>query len=63
MTTAVPKIVPFRWYVFITDLRERDRQESLEGQAGEVNQDFAEIVGSNPPMKRMMGQVEVVAPA
>jgi PAS domain S-box-containing protein len=62
MTTAVPKIVPFRWIAFITDLRERDRQERFEGQAAEVNQDFAEIVGSSAPMKRMLEQIEVVAP-
>jgi formate hydrogenlyase transcriptional activator len=62
ITTAVVKIVPFHWITFITDLRERDRQESIEVQAAEVNQHFAEIVGSSAAMTRMMGQVEVVAP-
>ena len=62
LTTAIPKIVPFRWITFITDLRERDRLETIEAQGTEVNQDFAEIVGSSAPMRHMMAQIEVVAP-
>ena len=62
VTTAIPSIVPFRWITFVTDLRERDRLESIEGQGTEVNQDFAGIVGSSAPMRRVLGQIEVVAP-
>jgi formate hydrogenlyase transcriptional activator len=62
ITTAVLKLSPFRWISFVTDLRERDRIENIEGQAAEATQDFEEIVGSSVPLKRMMGQVEVVAP-
>ena len=62
VTTAVLKLSPFRWITFITDLRERDRQETVEEVPAESTQDFAEIIGSSAPLKRMMAQVEVVAP-
>ena len=29
VTTAVLKLSPFRWITFVTDLRERDRQENV----------------------------------
>ena len=62
VATAVLKLSPFRWITFVTDLRERDRQEDVEGQAFEVTQNFEEIIGSSAAIKRVMGQVEVVAP-
>ncbi|HEY3827095.1 MAG TPA: sigma 54-interacting transcriptional regulator [Bryobacteraceae bacterium] len=62
VTTAVLKLSPFRWITFVTDLRERDRQEAVEEEPRESTQDFEEIVGSSAPLRRMMGQVEVVAP-
>ena len=62
MTTAVLKLSPFRWITFVTDLRERDRQENIEGNIATVTHHFEEIVGSSEPLKRMMGQVELVAP-
>ncbi len=62
VTTAVLKLSPFRWLTFVTDLRERNREESIEFAATDVTQDFGEIVGTSAPMKRMMGQVELVAP-
>jgi formate hydrogenlyase transcriptional activator len=62
ITTAVLKLSPFHWISFVTDLRERDRVENIEGEVTEATQDFEEIVGSSVPLKRMMGQVEVVAP-
>jgi len=62
VTTAVLQLSPFRWITFVTDLRERDRQENLEAEVAESTQDFGEIVGSSLALKRMMGQVEVVAP-
>ena len=62
ITTAVLKLSPFRWISFVTDLRERDRMENIEGEVAESTQDFEEIVGSSVSLKRMMGQAEVVAP-
>jgi formate hydrogenlyase transcriptional activator len=62
LTTAVLKLSPFRWITFVTDLRERDRQENVEGDLAGVTLDFGEIVGNSVSLKRMMGQVEVVAP-
>ena len=62
VATAVLKLSPFRWITFVTDLRERDRQENVEGQALEPTQNFEEIIGSSAAIKRVMGQVEVVAP-
>ena len=62
VATAVLKLSPFRWITFVTDLRERDRQEDIEGQTFEVTQNFEEIIGSSAAIKRVMGQVEVVAP-
>ncbi len=62
VATAVLKLSPFRWITFVTDLRERDRQEDVEGHAFEVMQNFEEIIGSSAAIKRVMGQVEVVAP-
>jgi formate hydrogenlyase transcriptional activator len=62
VATAVLKLSPFRWITFVTDLRERNRQEAVEEEPRESTQDFEEIIGSSAPLKRMMGQVEVVAP-
>ena len=62
VTTAVLKLSPFRWITFITDLRERDRQENIDEEVVEVQHNFEEIIGSSTAMKRVLGQVEVVAP-
>jgi formate hydrogenlyase transcriptional activator len=59
---AVLKLSPFRWITFVTDLRERDRQENIDEDVGEVAHHFEEIIGTSPALKRVMGQVEVVAP-
>jgi formate hydrogenlyase transcriptional activator len=61
VTTAVLKLSPFRWITFVTDLTDRNQHEDLE-EAVEVTHNFEEIVGSSAAMKRVMGQVEVVAP-
>jgi formate hydrogenlyase transcriptional activator len=60
--TAVLKLSPFRWITFVQDLRERDRVESVEEEYVEIKQDFEEIVGSSAALKRILRQVEVVAP-
>lgn len=62
IATAVLKLSPFRWITFVTDLRERDRQESIEEEPVEVKGIFDEIIGASSVMKRVLGQVEVVAP-
>ena len=61
VATAVLKLSPFRWITFVTDLRERDRTESVEADV-DVKQDFGEIVGSSAALLRVQRQVEVVAP-
>jgi len=62
VVTAVLKLSPFRWITFVQDLRKRDRLESIEDEDVEVEHDFGEMVGSSAALKRVMRQVEVVAP-
>lgn len=62
VTTAVLQLSPFRWITFVTDLRERDRQENIDDEVAGSAQEFGEIVGTSSALKRMMAQVEVVAP-
>jgi formate hydrogenlyase transcriptional activator len=62
VATAVLKLSPFRWITFVQDLRGRDRMENIEQEAVEGSNNFEEIIGTSGAMKRVMGQVEVVAP-
>ena len=62
VATAVLKLAPFRWITFVQDLRERDRRETIEEQTSDALSEFAEIIGTSTLMKRVMGQVELVAP-
>jgi formate hydrogenlyase transcriptional activator len=62
VATAVLKFSPFRWISFVQDLRERDRLERVEEEEADANEDFGEIIGSSVAMKRVMGQVGLVAP-
>jgi len=62
VATAVLKLSPFRWITFVTDLHERDRLENVEEEVVEGEHNFEEIVGSSKALKRVMAQVEVVAP-
>jgi formate hydrogenlyase transcriptional activator len=64
VATAVLKLCPFQWITFVQDLGERDLQESLEEAEvdADVRHDFTEIVGRSAALKRILGQVEVVAP-
>ncbi len=62
VATAVLKLSPFRWITFVTDLRERDRVESIYEEDEEVTQTFEEIVGTSAIMRRLMAQVAIVAP-
>ena len=62
VATAVLKLSPFRWITFVQDLRERDRFESVDDEEVQDQSSFQEIVGTSSAMKRVMAQVEVVAP-
>jgi formate hydrogenlyase transcriptional activator len=62
VSTAVLKLSPFRWITLVRDLRERDRLENIGEEVVEVQHNFEEIIGNSTVMKRVMGQVEVVAP-
>jgi formate hydrogenlyase transcriptional activator len=62
VATAVLKLSPFRWITFVQDLKERDRQESVEDEDVAIKDDFGEIVGSSAALRRVQQQVEVVAP-
>ena len=62
VATAVLKLSPFRWITFVTDLRERDRQENVDEEISTGEHQFDEIVGTSAALKRVLGQVEVVAP-
>ena len=52
---------PFRWITFVQDLTERDRAEKIADEPG-ASHEFEEIVGTSAALKRVMGQVEIVAP-
>ena len=62
VATAVLKLAPFRWITFVQDMRERDRIEAIDEESAETIVHFEEIVGSSALMKRVMSQVELVAP-
>ena len=62
IATAVLKLSPFRWITFVTDLRERDRQESIEEPPAAPTGKFDEIIGTSSVMKLVLANVEVVAP-
>ncbi|MCX6596237.1 MAG: sigma 54-interacting transcriptional regulator [Acidobacteria bacterium] len=62
VVSAVLKLAPFRWITFVQDLRERQRSESVPDEVVEVQQEFKEMVGSSAALRRVLQQVEVVAP-
>lgn len=63
IATAVLKISPFRWITFVTDLRlEAAAEIPLESLEQEPKQNFPEIVGSSRALKRVLAQIELVAP-
>jgi PAS domain S-box-containing protein len=62
VATAVLKLSPFRWITFVQDLRERDRWERIDDEVVQDQNNFEEMVGTSSAMKRVMAQVEVVAP-
>jgi formate hydrogenlyase transcriptional activator len=50
-----------RWIAFVQDLTARDRAEKIVDQPG-ASHEFEEIVGTSAALKRVMGQVGIVAP-
>ncbi|QOY88966.1 sigma 54-interacting transcriptional regulator [Paludibaculum fermentans] len=63
VATAVLKLSPFRWISFVTDLRsEPGAQVSLDSLVEKPQHNFPEIVGSSRVLKRVLAQVELVAP-
>jgi PAS domain S-box-containing protein len=63
IATAVLKLSPFRWIAFVTDLRsEPAAPVSLDSLIHEPKQHFPEIVGSSRVLKRVLAQIELVAP-
>ena len=52
---------PFRWITFVQDLTARELAEKILDDPG-ASQEYEEIVGTSAALKRVMGQVEIVAP-
>jgi len=50
VATAVLKLSPFKWITFVTDLRERDRNENIDEDLREPTKNFEEIVGGSAAM-------------
>jgi formate hydrogenlyase transcriptional activator len=64
VVTAVLKLSPFRWITFVQDLRDHGPREPaiVEEPQAETNSQFTEIVGRGVALRRMLGQIELVAP-
>ena len=62
VATAVLKLSPFRWITFVQDLRERDRQESVDDRRGRGRTRLRGDGRRSAALKRILRQVEVVAP-
>jgi formate hydrogenlyase transcriptional activator len=61
VANAVLPPSPFRWITFVQDLTARERAEKIAEDPG-APQEYEEIVGTSAALKRVMGQVEIVAP-
>jgi PAS domain S-box-containing protein len=61
VATALLPPCPFRWITFVQDLTGRELAENAAEQPGASNE-YEEIVGTSAALKRVMGQVEIVAP-
>jgi PAS domain S-box-containing protein len=62
LTNAVLKLLPFQWIAFIQDLGDLDQAGLLEAEDPENRQEFKELIGDGPAMRRVERQIEVVAP-
>jgi PAS domain S-box-containing protein len=58
--TAVLKLSPFRWITFFRELVERGAAETIERKA--VRDDGSGIVGTSAAIKRILGQIDALAP-
>ena len=63
ITTAVVRLSPFQWMTFVQDLRGRERLENIDEALSKVKRDQDEIIGMGTAMKRVVGQLEVIAPS
>lgn len=62
VSSALVRLSPFQWITFVQNPQVMDQvDESLEEVTEATNQ-FEGIVGKSAPVRRMLGQVEVVAP-
>jgi formate hydrogenlyase transcriptional activator len=61
VANAVLPPSPFRWITFVQDLTAQERAEKVADDPG-TPQEYEEIVGTSAALKRVMGQVEIVAP-
>ncbi len=62
VATAVLKISPYRWISFVTDLRTRHQEESVQSEVPETTHGFSEIIGTSKQLRSVLGQVQLVAP-
>lgn len=62
IATAILRLSPFRWISFVQDLRPRDQIESIGEENVQSKQNFEEMVGNSAALRRVLRQVEVVAP-
>jgi len=61
VASAVLNLSPFRWIAFVQDLTEREGAEKIEDELGGEHT-FEEIVGKSVALRRVLAQVEIVAP-
>lgn len=61
IASAILARSPFQWIAIVQNLTERDRAEKIADQPVAASE-FADIVGTSAALKRVMGQVEIVAP-
>ena len=62
VATAVLKLSPFRWITFVTVARDRNRRETADSRIAETKNEFKDIIGNSRTIKRVLSQVELVAP-
>jgi len=61
VASAILARSPLQWIAIVQNLTERDRAERIADQPVSSTE-FHEIVGASAALKRVMGQVEIVAP-
>ena len=61
VAASVLNVSPFRWITFVQDLTEREPLDNVEDELPSGH-DFEEFVGTSAALKRVLAQVEVVAP-